>query len=70
MSEPFLNVLRVNLEKQGKDMTHDQWLTEQVNAAFRKLERGQSEFVSNEDARQDMEAWKSRVRITSGGNAY
>ena len=37
MSEPFLNVLCVNLEKQGKDMTHDQWLTEQINAAFRKI---------------------------------
>ncbi len=62
MSEPFLNVLCVNLEKQGKDMTHDQWLTEQINAAFRKLERGQSEFIRHEDARQDMEARKSRIR--------
>ena len=64
MSEPFLNVLCVNIEQQGKDMTHDQWLTEQVDSAFSKLERGQSEFVSNEEARLDMEARKSRIRNT------
>lgn len=70
MSESILNVLCVRTGQQGKDMSHNQWLVEQVNAAFRKLELGQSEFIRHEDARQDMEAWKSRVRITSGGNAY
>ncbi len=62
MSEPFLNVLCVNIEQQRKVMTHDQWLTEQVNAAFSKLESGQSELIRHEDARQDMEARKSRIR--------
>ena len=56
MSEPFLNVLCVNIEQQSKDMAHDEWLTEQVNAAFSKLESGQSELIRHEDARQDMEA--------------
>tara|TARA_Y100000296_G_C4951104_1_gene146274 strand:+ start:295 stop:510 length:216 start_codon:yes stop_codon:yes gene_type:complete len=56
--------------QQSKDMAHDEWLTEQVNVAFSTLESGQSEFIRHEDARLDMEAWKSRVRITSGGNAY
>jgi len=51
-------------EQQRKVMTHDQWLTEQVNAAFSKLESGQSEFVSHEDARMDMEARKSKIRNT------
>jgi hypothetical protein len=43
-------------------MTHDQWLTEQVNAAFSKLESGQSEFVSDHEARLEMEARKNRIR--------
>lgn len=62
MSESILNVLCVRTGQQGKDMSHNQWLVELANAVFSKLERGQSEFVSNEDARQDMEARKSRIR--------
>ena len=53
--------------QQSKDMAHDEWLTEQVNAAFSKLERGQSEFVSNEDARMDMEAGKRTIREIKKG---
>ena len=49
-------------EQQRKVMTHDQWLTEQVNAAFNKLEGGQSEFVSHEEASLDMEARKVKIR--------
>ena len=49
-------------EQQRKVMTHDQWLTEQVNAAFSKLESGQSEFVSDHEARLEMEARKNRIR--------
>lgn len=64
MSESFLNVLCVRTGQQGKDMSHNQWLTEQVNAAFRKLEIGQTEFVSHEEARLDMKARKSRIRNT------
>lgn len=49
-------------EQQRKVMNHDQWLTEQVNAAFNKLESGQSEFISHEKARLDMEARKMKIR--------
>ncbi|MCH1918603.1 damage-inducible protein J [Shewanella sp. A3A] len=49
-------------EQQRKAMTHDQWLTEQVNAAFSKLDNGQSEFVSHEAARLDMAARKMNIR--------
>jgi len=45
-------------------MTYEEWLTQQVNAAFRKLEIGQTEFVSHDEARLDMEARKSRIRNT------
>ncbi len=49
-------------EQQRKVMTHDNWLTEQVDAAFSKLENGNSEFVSHEAARLDMEARKKKIR--------
>ena len=51
-------------EQQRKDMTHYQWLTEQVDTAFCNLEIGQTEFVSHDEARSDMEARKSRIRNT------
>ena len=49
-------------EQQRKITTHDQWLTEEVNAAFQKLDSGQSSFISNEQASLDMEARKMKIR--------
>lgn len=49
-------------EQQRKVMNHNQWLTEQVNAAFSKLENGQSKFVTHEEASLDMEARKMKIR--------
>jgi antitoxin component of RelBE/YafQ-DinJ toxin-antitoxin module len=49
-------------EQQRRAMSHDYWLTEQVNTAFSKLESGQAEFVSHDEARLDMEARKNRIR--------
>lgn len=49
-------------EQQRKVMTHDQWLTEQVNAAFSKLDNEQSEFVTHKEASSDMEARKIKIR--------
>ena len=49
-------------EQQRKIINHDQWLTEEVNAAFSKLESGQSKFVSHEEANLDMEARKMKIR--------
>jgi antitoxin component of RelBE/YafQ-DinJ toxin-antitoxin module len=49
-------------EQQRKLITHDQWLTEQVNAAFSKLESGQSEFFSHDAASSYMETRKRIIR--------
>ena len=49
-------------EQQRRAMSHEHWLTEQVNAAFSKLESGQSQFVSHGDAALDMETRKHRIR--------
>lgn len=69
MSESFFNLLCVTIEQQGKDMTHDHWLIGLANAAFSKLERGQSGFVNNEDARMDMGASKRTKRAIKKGIA-
>ncbi|MEC8103825.1 MAG: damage-inducible protein J [Pseudomonadota bacterium] len=49
-------------EQQRRAMGHDDWLTEQVNTAFSKLESDQAEFVSHDEARLEMEARKNRIR--------
>lgn len=49
-------------EQQRKKISHDQWLTDEVNAAFNKLESGKSKFVSHEEANLDMEARKMKIR--------
>lgn len=49
-------------EKQRNIIAHDLWLTEQVNAAFSKIESGQSEFISHKDANLHMKARKANIR--------
>ncbi|MGM7318266.1 type II toxin-antitoxin system RelB/DinJ family antitoxin [Idiomarina sp. ST10R2A5] len=48
--------------EQRKKLSQDNWLTEQVNQAFRKLESGQSEFMDNEQAKSRMEKFKAQIR--------
>ena len=48
--------------QQRKAMTHDVWLTEQVNHAFEKLESGTASFVTHKDAKVTMEERKSKIR--------
>ena len=45
-----------------KQLSHDNWLTEQVNQAFQKLESGQSEFTDNEKGKNRMEKFKAQFR--------
>ncbi len=48
--------------EQRKIMSHDSWLTEQVNQAFDKLDSGNSVFISNDDAKTQMAERKARIR--------
>jgi antitoxin component of RelBE/YafQ-DinJ toxin-antitoxin module len=48
--------------EQKKFMSHDVWLSEQVNAAFDKLDNGKSRFVEHNDAQEQMEARKMKIR--------
>ncbi len=49
-------------EQQRKRLSHDQWLTEQVEHAFEKLESGQAEFLDAEQADADMSSFKAALK--------
>ncbi|MGQ8364236.1 damage-inducible protein J [Glaciecola sp. 1036] len=49
-------------EQQRRALTHESWLSEQINAAFQGLESGTSEFVKHKEASLDMEARKEKIR--------
>ena len=49
-------------EEQRKCMTHDLWLTEQVNAAFDKFDSGKSNFIEHDTAKTKIEARKMKIR--------
>lgn len=49
-------------EEQRKIMTHDVWLTEQINAAFDKFDSGKACFIEHDEAKARMEARKMKIR--------
>ena len=49
-------------EEQRKSMTHDLWLTEQINAAFDKFDNGKASFIEHNEAKTQMEARKNKIR--------
>jgi antitoxin component of RelBE/YafQ-DinJ toxin-antitoxin module len=49
-------------EAQRKVESHEQWLTDQVNQAFAKLDKGTAEFVSATEAEQQLESFKEKLR--------
>ncbi|WP_318464522.1 type II toxin-antitoxin system RelB/DinJ family antitoxin [Photobacterium leiognathi] len=49
-------------EQQRKVLSHDTWLTEQVNQAFDKFEQGKSVFINHDSAKSRMEARKAKIR--------
>lgn len=49
-------------DEQRKCMTHDVWLTEQINAAFDKFDSGKALFIEHDEAKSQMEARKAKVR--------
>ncbi len=49
-------------EEQRKSMTHDLWLTKQINAAFDKLDSGEANFIEHDEAKVQMETRKMKIR--------
>ncbi len=48
--------------EQRKSMSHDAWLSEQINAAFDKFDSGEARFTKHDDAKAQMEARKMKIR--------
>ncbi len=49
-------------DEQRKIMSHDAWLTEQVNMAFEKIDSGKAVFLTHEQAQKRMAERKAKVR--------
>ncbi|MEE2002576.1 type II toxin-antitoxin system RelB/DinJ family antitoxin [Alkalimonas sp. MEB108] len=49
-------------EQQRKAVSHDAWLTEQVNQAFEQLDAGQAVFVEHGMAKTRMAERKANIR--------
>ncbi|MBD1577404.1 damage-inducible protein J [Vibrio sp. S11_S32] len=49
-------------EEQRKSMSHDAWLSAEINAAFDKFDSGKSSFIIHEEAKSQMEARKQKIR--------
>lgn len=49
-------------DQQRKVLSHEAWLTEQVNLAFEKLDNGDSDFLDHTNAKNEMAKRKSKIR--------
>lgn len=49
-------------EQQRKVLSHDVWLTEQVNLAFEKFEAGKASFLDDNSAKARMAERKALIR--------
>ena len=49
-------------EQQRKALSHDTWLTEQVNLAFEKFDLGKASFVDHDSAKVRMAERKAKIR--------
>ncbi|WP_420841642.1 type II toxin-antitoxin system RelB/DinJ family antitoxin [Endozoicomonas acroporae] len=49
-------------EQQRKLSSHDQWLTQQVNQAFEKLDSGAADFIEHDKAKDEMAKRKAKIR--------
>lgn len=48
--------------KRDEPISHDAWLTQQVNTAFDRMENGLAVFVSNDEANAQMAEFKRKIR--------
>ncbi|NMM39756.1 damage-inducible protein J [Pseudoalteromonas arctica] len=49
-------------EEQRKTISHDTWLSAQINAAFDKFDNGKANFIVHDQAKTLMEARKQKIR--------
>lgn len=56
------SIITYEVDEKDNQISHDAWLTQQVNAAFKNMENGLAVFVSNEEATAKMADFKAKVR--------
>ncbi|MGP9765710.1 type II toxin-antitoxin system RelB/DinJ family antitoxin [Halomonas sp. AOP13-D3-9] len=49
-------------EQQRKVLSHDAWLTQQVNQAFEKYDEGKASFIDHDSAKAHMAERKAKIR--------
>ena len=62
LSDACRELIEQLAEQQRKTVSHDAWLTEQVNRAFDKLEAGDATFVDHPSAKARMAERKAKIR--------
>lgn len=49
-------------EQQRKILSHDAWLTNQINLAFERLDTGTASFIDHENTKAQMTDRKAKIR--------
>ncbi|GLQ32586.1 type II toxin-antitoxin system RelB/DinJ family antitoxin [Litoribrevibacter albus] len=62
LSEACRELTEQLAEQQRKIESHQEWLANEVNQAFAKLEEGNAHFIEQTDAQTEMERRKANIR--------
>jgi antitoxin component of RelBE/YafQ-DinJ toxin-antitoxin module len=62
LSDACRNLTMQLAAQQKKAMSHDAWLTEQVNLAFEKLDSGKAVYLDHDEAKSNMAQRKAKIR--------
>ena len=55
------SIITYEVDEKDNQISHDAWLTQQVNVAFDRMENGLAVFVSNEEANVQMAEFKRKI---------
>ena len=62
LSDACRDLIEQLADQQRKAVSHDTWLTEQINLAFDKFDTGRSSFIEHEQAKSRMTEHKAKIR--------
>ena len=62
LSDACRNLTEQLADQQRKAISHDTWLTEQVNLAFEKLDTHRATFIEHNQAKSIMTERKAKIR--------
>lgn len=62
LSDAYRELTEQLAAQQRKVLSHDAWLSQQINLAFDKLDAGKSTFIEHEQAKSTMSERKAKIR--------